>query len=315
MKGFLLLFFYLSFGYLSAQETATLFIEDGNDDAYQIYYMYFPATDSVGDMFVDQEYLSMGFDAWPIDPAYHTHHIGLRFVNVPILPGSTITSAYIQFTSFIANEKPDRIYIRGEKNPSPQSFTSEAFNITTRARTDTFVQWDLPEWQAFIPGPAQKTPNLKYVIQELIDQAEWTVNKPMAFEIYGVYTLLTDTTLPRQSCAWEYMGDMYAPVLTINYNEPASVDEQELAKGMNIFPNPILNTFTVSFTELQAGHYEICMYDLSGQQACTVHEGQLDHGDHEFRLSAGELNLQPGIYFVSLSGETGNMVRKIVVKD
>ena len=139
MKRFLLLFFYLSFGYLSAQETATLFIEDGNDDAYQIYYMYFPATDSVGDMLVDQEYLSMGFDAWPIDPAYHTHHIGLRFVNVPILPGSTITSAYIQFTSFIANEKPDRIYIRGEKNPSPQSFTDEAFNITTRARTDTFL--------------------------------------------------------------------------------------------------------------------------------------------------------------------------------
>ncbi|NQT76728.1 MAG: T9SS type A sorting domain-containing protein [Bacteroidetes bacterium] len=35
---------------------------------------------------------------------------------------------------------------------------------------------------------------------------------------------------------------------------------------------------------------------------------------YEFSLSAGELNLQPGVYFVSLSGETGHMVRKIVIK-
>ncbi|MCK5337247.1 MAG: hypothetical protein KAJ50_00500 [Bacteroidales bacterium] len=186
MKKLLILLFCISIGNMHAQETVTLFIQDGNDDAWQTYYMYFPATDSVGDMFVDQHYLSMGFDAWPIDPAYLTHHIGLRFTGVPILPGSTITSAYIQFTSFIGNAKPDRIYIRGEKDPSPQAYTAEPFNITMRARTDTFVRWDIPEWQAFIPGPAQKTPNLKYVIQELIDQPEWTVNKPMAFEIYGV---------------------------------------------------------------------------------------------------------------------------------
>jgi len=46
-----------------------------------------------------------------------------------------------------------------------------------------------------------------------------------------------------------------------------------------------------------------------------IHDGRLDQGNYEFSLLAGELNLQTGVYFVSLSGEAGNMVQKIVVKD
>jgi hypothetical protein len=264
-------------------------------------------------MFIDQEQLSLGFDIWG---GSRRHHIGLRYLNIPILPGSTITSAYIQFTSLNANPKSDKVYVRCEKNPSPSAFTTEDYNISSRVRTDTLVEWHIPEWQEFIPGPAQKTPNLKLIVQEAIDHPEWVENKPIVFLFLGLYIIYgPDTVLPRQACSWEYMGVMYAPFLTITYYEPALVEEINVASAMNIFPNPVLNTFTVSFTELPAGHYEICLYDLTGQQAYKVHEGQLDHGDHEFSLSAGELNLQAGVYFVSLSGEAGNMVRKIVVKD
>ncbi len=37
--------------------------------------------------------------------------------------------------------------------------------------------------------------------------------------------------------------------------------------------------------------------------------------DYEFSLSAIELNLQPGTYFASLSGEAGNMHRKIIFQN
>jgi hypothetical protein len=310
MKNLLIFIFCISFGIMNAQETVTLFIEDGNDDAWQLFNDY---TTPTGEMFIDQEQLSLGFDIWG---GSRRHHIGLRYLNIPILPGSTITSAYIQFTSLNANPKSDKVYVRCEKNPSPSAFTTEDYNISSRVRTDTLVEWHIPEWQEFIPGPAQKTPNLKLIVQEAIDHPEWVENKPIVFLFLGLYIIYgPDTVLPRQACSWEYMGVMYAPFLTITYYEPALVEEINVASAMNIFPNPVLNTFTVSFTELPAGHYEICLYDLTGQQAYKVHEGQLDHGDHEFSLSAGELNLQAGVYFVSLSGEAGNMVRKIVVKD
>jgi len=314
MKKLLIILFCFSFGMLYAQETATLFIQDGSDDAYQYYYLYFASTDSVGDIFVDQDYLSMGFDAWIEDPVYLTHHIGLRFVNVPIPPGSIISSAAIQFTSFSANAKPDRVHIRGEKNPSPQSYANEPFNITNRARTDTFVRWNMPEWQAMIPGPAQKTPNLKYIIQELIDQLGWAVNKPMAFEIYGFYTLLTDTTLPRQSCAWEYMGDMYAPILTITYIEPSSIEEQGVAQAMSVFPNPVSDKFTLSFTELMEGKYDISLFDLQGRMICSLFSGNLPVGDIQFVFSTGEYGLKAGVYLLSVQNQTNRINRKIIVR-
>jgi len=313
MKTLLIILFCFSFGILYPQETATLFIQDGNDDAYQYYYLYYGAADSVGDIFVDQEYLSMGFDAWIEDPVYLTHHIGLRFVNVPVPPGSIISSAAIQFTSFSANAKPDRVHIRGEKNPSPQSYVHEPFNITNRTRTDTFVRWEMPEWQAMIPGPAQKTPNLKYIIQELVDQPGWAVNKPMAFEIYGFYTLLTDTTLPRLACAWEYMGDMYAPILTIIYIEPSSIEEPEFAQSMRVFPNPVTDIFTLSFTELMEGKYDISLFDLQGRMICSLFSGNLTQGDIQFTFSSEEYNLQKGVYLLSVQNQVNRIHRKIIV--
>ncbi len=310
MKQLFMLIFCISLGYTNAQETVTLFIEDGNDDAWQLFNDY---TTPTGEMFIDQEQLSLGFDIWG---GSRRHHVGLRYLNIPILPGSTITSAYIQFTSLNANQKSDKVYVRCEKNPSPSAFTTEDYNISSRVRGDTFVEWHIPEWQEFIPGPAQKTSNLKLIVQEAIDHPEWVENKPIVFLFLGLYIIYgPDTVLPRQACSWDYMGEMYAPFLTITYYEPASIGELGVENRMSVFPNPASDKFTVSFIDLLAGYYDICLFDLYGKEACKVHEGRLGHGDYKFKLSAAGLNLQPGVYFVSLSGETGNMVRKIVVKD
>ena len=306
--------FFLWMFTICAQQTITREIVSGNDDAWQIYYVYVGATDSVGDIFVDGEYLSMGFDAWPEDPHYLTHHIGLRYLDIPILPGSNIHSAYIQFYSFSANAKPDKVSIRGEKNPSPQSYADVPFNITSRAVTDTFARWEMQEWQSMIPGPEQKTPNLKYVLQEVIDQPGWTANKPIAFEVYGLYTLLFDTTMPRQSCSWEFMGEMYAPVLTITYSDPAGIFDNELSEQMKIFPNPIRNEFSLLVSDLKRGEYSIRIFNLQGHKmydAALTHQKQ---EDLQIELSAFNLDLHSGVYMLSLTGQEGRVVRKIVVR-
>lgn len=309
----LLLIFCISIGFINAQETITLYIQDGNDDAFQKYYLYFESTDSVGDIFVDKEYLEMGFNAWPEDPPFYTYHIGLRYVNVPIPLGSEIVSAHIQFTSYIANIKPDKVIIRGEKNPSPQSFADVDFNITNRQLTDSYIIWELEEWQAFIPGPAQKTPNLNEIVQEIIDQPDWAENKPMAFIIGGYYTLLSDTTMPRQATSYEFGGEFYAPILEIKYKKPALIHELSFARSVSIYPNPVSNKFTVSLTELQKGEYEISLHSIIGQKTHLFHKEFLSTENHELIFNKDELNLQPGVYIISIKNEKATFSQKMVI--
>jgi hypothetical protein len=314
MKSIITFLFCFFSGYIIAQETATLYIVDGQDDAWQTYYVYIGSTDSVGDMNVDGQYLSAGFDAWMEDPPYLFHYIGLRYLNVPIPLGSTINSAAIQFTSFSANAKPDKLWIRGVMDPSPQAFSPEPFNISNRPLSESFVRWDVQEWQAFIPGPAQKTPNLKVVIQDMIDQPGYAQNKPMAFVIRGGFTLAADTTLPRQACSYEYMGDFYAPVLTIIYTAPSSVDEPAQADAIAIYPNPLRDDLHVSFTSRNTDNYYICISDMNGKMLGQVYKGYLTPGEHNLTISVEELKLDGGVYLLSLCSSRVQHTKKIIVR-
>ncbi len=306
--------FCMSAGVLSAQETITRYIQDGNDDAWQTYYSYAGVTDTVGDMFVGGEYLSAGYTAWSTNPPHLYHYMGLRYLDIPIPPKAEIISAYIQFTSFSANTKPDKLFIRGVLDPSPAAFSSEPFDISNRHITTGYTPWNVEEWQSFIPGPAQKTPDFKYVVQLLVDQEGYTANKPMAFVIRGAYTLLADTTLPRQACSYEFGGEFYAPILTITYKTLSSDGEDGLSEALSVFPNPVEDAFSISLSGLPASKYSLGLFDMQGRPAYTICEQHFLRGDHRFELSAREMNLSPGLYILSLRSPEGESAKKIVLR-
>lgn len=301
-------------GALSAQETITRYIQDGNDDAWQTYYSYAGVSDTVGDMFVDGEYLSAGYTAWSTNPPHLYHYMGLRYLDIPIPPKAEIISAYIQFTSFSANTKPDELYIRGVLDPSPAAFSSEPFDITNRHITVGYTPWYVEEWQAFIPGPAQKTPDFKYVVQLIVDQEGYTANKPMAFVIRGGYTPLADTTLPRQACSYEFGGEFYAPVLTITYKTLSSDGEDGLSEALKVFPNPVADKFSISLRGLASSTYSLCLFDMKGRPLQRICKKQFLQGDHRFELSAREMDLPPGLYILSLRSPEGESARKIILR-
>ena len=301
-------------GALTAQETITRYIQDGNDDAWQTYYSYAGVTDSVGDMFVDGEYLSAGFTAWTTTPSHLYHYIGLRYLDIPIPPKAEILSAYLQFTSYSANTKPDKLYIRGVLDPSPEAFSSEPFDISNRHITDGFTPWYVEEWQSFIPGPAQKTTDFKYVVQLIVDQEGYTANKPMAFVIRGGLTSLSDTTLPRQACSYEFGGEFYAPILTITYKTLSSYGENELSEAFTVFPNPAGDEFCISLHGLSSSTYCLGLYDMQGRKVKSICEQVFMQGDHRFELSAVEMNLAPGLYLLSLRCPEGKCAKKIVLR-
>ncbi len=308
MKKLLILFFCFSFGFLNAQETVTLYIVDGNDDAYQLY--RHPSWENpTGEMFVDAENLFMGH-SW--DPTIF-YQIGLRYQSVPIPPGSTIESAYIQFYSFEANNDTTGIRAYCERNVNPLPFTSVDYNISDRERTNHEEFWVSSEWQAFIPGPNQRTHNIWDIVQEVVDLDGWEENNAMVFLFKGTNPGFGEI-YPKAACSWEFGGEFYAPVLTITYTAPAGVDEEQLAKSLQVFPNPVSDKFTVSLTDIEDGKYSLSIYDLQGKKVSQLYEGTLTHGDHKFDQSASNLHLQYGVYLLSIRGNQKEVCRKIIIQ-
>lgn len=113
--------------------------------------------------------------------------IGLRFSDIPIPPGATINSAYIQFTVDETDDEPTTLVFHGELSPDAAPYTTTPFDISTRTRTTDSVVWaDIPAWnQTDVATTDQRTPDLTALINELINQDGWEAGNALAFIITG----------------------------------------------------------------------------------------------------------------------------------
>ncbi|WP_207063343.1 PilC/PilY family type IV pilus protein [Motiliproteus sp. SC1-56] len=112
----------------------------------------------------------------------HEQIIGLRFQNVNIPQGATITSANIEFEidSKRTGDVSFRIY--GEDVDSASFFLdSQNGNISGRSKTAASALWANVD----DPGPNQSlfTSDISAVVQEVVDRTGWAANNHMAFII------------------------------------------------------------------------------------------------------------------------------------
>jgi hypothetical protein len=141
--------------------------------------------------------------------------IGIRWLDINIPKGATITNAYVQFQVNEEDKSPPNVpaslTIAGELSPNPATFASTPLNITSRPETTTKTQWnDIPVW-AFTDlnqggicvgcgdeGPNQRTPDLSAIIQEIVDLPGWASGNPI------VLTFAPQTTnFNRTANSWE----------------------------------------------------------------------------------------------------------------
>lgn len=118
--------------------------------------------------------------------------IGVRFANITIPQGATIVSAYIQFaTKGDKNATLGDAVIRGEAADASLTYTATAFNITSRALTADSVLWPgstSTTWgttAAGTAGPDQKTPDLKNIIQAIVNRAGWVNGNALSIMLKG----------------------------------------------------------------------------------------------------------------------------------
>ncbi len=94
-------------------------------------------------------------------------YAGFRFEGVNIPAGRTIISATLRFDKR-DRENRDNITVQvyGELSPNPSSFGWSDYDISSRTLTSSSVRWDAEDDLG--------TPDLKNVIQEIIDQPGWS---------------------------------------------------------------------------------------------------------------------------------------------
>jgi hypothetical protein len=103
-----------------------------------------------------------------------------RYVTIP--QNSVIQNATIELVlDSSANDKPD-VIIRGELSSNPINYTNKDYNISQRTRTSNYSYYKSTNLGA--PG-VYNTTDISQVIQELVDNYDYTYGRDLAIDIIG----------------------------------------------------------------------------------------------------------------------------------
>ncbi len=109
--------------------------------------------------------------------------VGLRFTDVRIPQGAEIRRAFLDFTAAATSNEAMHAIIRGENAADSVTFAEANNNISARPRTANGVDWILnstEDWQA---NQRYESPDIKDVIQEVVNRADWCGGQNMSLII------------------------------------------------------------------------------------------------------------------------------------
>lgn len=126
-----------------------------------------------------------------------------RFLNIYIPPGAAILEAYLKLTARTSDASTGvKSRLRGEKNTNPATFSTYA-NYDARTRTTAQIDWDdIPSWTL---GTLYQSPDIKTIIQEIVNLAGWTSGNPIVifWDDHEARTA-TDVARLRRARSWNH---------------------------------------------------------------------------------------------------------------
>lgn len=112
--------------------------------------------------------------------------VGMRFVGVSIPPGAKVVHAWVQFKADETQSGATAVLIRGQAIDDAPVFTATTGNVSSRTRTAVAVTWSPIPWVTIgDAGPAQRTPDLAPVIQEIVARPGWVSGNALALIVAG----------------------------------------------------------------------------------------------------------------------------------
>ncbi len=111
--------------------------------------------------------------------------VGIRFQNITIPQGATVTNAYLEFTVDETDTESTNLTFHGENTDSSSPFTTANYNITNRSKTSSYIPWDnVPSWTTV--GDTHQTPDLTSIIQEIINRPSWQSGNALTIIVNGI---------------------------------------------------------------------------------------------------------------------------------
>ncbi|MEO2045160.1 MAG: hypothetical protein ABGX16_01135 [Pirellulales bacterium] len=205
-------------------------MDGGSDDAEEV--IALPFDDLLGRVDSASSDLELGQEGDDPFDSLQPQLVGVRFRDITIPAGATITGATIAFTvdKYNKGDTDLKLIITGELDPNPLTYVGTPgkqppigmanFNISSRPMTSNSAEWQVPSWfeQIGQSGSNQTTPDLTAIVQELVGQGGWAAGNAMAFMFEP--SVLDGTAGIREA---ESVNGGGAPVLTIDYvPEPTS---------------------------------------------------------------------------------------------
>lgn len=186
----------------SISETITSIVSGTNDDAEE--------HQSSGAMYMNSSDLELVYDG----TSKGNQHIGMLFRNLTIPTNATITNAYIQFTTDETNSGATSLAIKVQDASNASDITTQSYNITSRSYYNQSVAWSPSEWNSVgASGAAQRTPDLKALVQYVVNKTDWKSGNSIMFYISGT----------GERTAESYDGSTSgAPKLIVTYNTATS---------------------------------------------------------------------------------------------
>lgn len=173
-------------------------ISRGEDDAAEVSTIVITASSQ----------LNLGITTDGIDQV-----VGLRFQNVRVPQGATITSATIEFEATGDESVDTSLFFKGEDHDDSAPFTTTENNISSRIKTTASVDWNsIPAWT---DGSRYQSPDITSIIQEIVNRTGWCGNNALS--------ILLEGTGLRNAKAFE-ASTTSAPKLNIEYDEDSVTD-------------------------------------------------------------------------------------------
>lgn len=261
---------FINVGNFSTSDSVAII--DGNDDVEET---------AVGNMYFNSSDLEMVYDSAEVfddNLPNGNQIIGLRFQNVNIPFGAEITEARIQFRSDEVNTSAASLLLFSENIGNAKAFEDMNKNISSRVRTSSQVAWSPASWGVINQvSTDQSTPDVKDLLQPIIDRCDWNTGNSVVFMIEGAGISLTNTNAKRVADSYEGSPEFAATLsFTYSYDSAAVVPNITEYLGSGIWTNgiPTLGKqaiFKESY-DTQMGNIDACSCEIEAN--VTVNVGQ-----------------------------------------
>jgi hypothetical protein len=271
------------------------------DDAEEV---RIPVGGTLGDVDLTSSDLELVFDS---DPDY----VGMRFRDVQIPQGATITNAYVQFTVDAlvegTTDVPIKLEVWGALEASAAEITGDPFSVSNRPFTTNMVPWEPgPSVAVGDAGENEQTPDISAIIQEIVALEGWAAGNNMMIIVTTGDTLDTgDKNREMESADGDAAG---APVLNVTFTGGGGTGINSVPAEFSslIYPNPTDGKLTIKNPSTDKFSYQIFTINgrlISSRQHITGATTELD-------LSG----LAKGMYLINVRTTEKSESHKIILK-